>query len=294
MKRRYNLFYFIAEAFKGLKRNGVMTFASIAVLLSCLLVIGGFSLLVLNINVNLEQLGTLNEIVVFCEPDATEDEISSVESAISSLDNIATLTHSTKSEQLAHLREESPDLYGDITDEENPLSDSFTITYKDNSGVTDLDYRLHQIEGIRKVKNTLEVATTIENLKNGVMLIFIWFLAILFVVSIFIIINTIKLTVFSRRREISIMRYIGATGWFITLPFIFEGTIIGLVSGSAAYFILKYGYIYIVNNAAAGLQMITTISFADISSLVLGAALGIGVATGVIGGSISIAKYLRD
>lgn len=294
MRKRYNLFYFIAEAFKGLKRNGVMTFASVAVLLSCLLVIGCFSLLVLNINVNLDQLGTLNEIVVFCQPDATDEEIDAVESEIAALDNVASFSHSTKAEQLEILKQESPELYGDITEEENPLSDSFSITYKDNSGVTDLDYQLHQIEGVRKVKNTLEVATTIENLKSGIMLIFAWFLVILFVVSIFIIINTIKLTLFSRRKEISIMRYIGATGWFIALPFVFEGIIIGLVSGGAAFLLLKYGYYYIATQAAVGLQMIKLINFSDIASTVLAAALGIGVATGVIGGGISIAKYLRD
>ena len=187
--RRYNLFYFIGEALKSLKRNGVMTFASIAVLLSCLLVIGGFSLLVLNIDVNLEKLGTLNEIVVFCQPDASEDEIKSVEEAIHKLDNVDTVTHSTKSEQLKQLKEEDPDLYGDITDEENPLSDSFAIKYKDNDKVSTLDYELKQIEGVRKVRNSLDLSNKIEGIKHSIMIVFFWFLAILFVVSIFIIIS---------------------------------------------------------------------------------------------------------
>ena len=292
--KRYNIFYFIWEALKGMKRNGVMTFASIAVLLSCLLVIGGFSLIVFNIDLNLNQLGNLNEMVAFCEPDADDETVARIKDQLSALDNVDELIHSTKSEQLKKLQEENFALYGDITEEENPLSDSFTISYRDNSKVPELDYQIRQIEGIRKVRNNLELANKIESLKHGIMLVFIWFLAILFVVSVFIIINTIKLSVFSRRKEISIMRYIGATNWFITLPFIFEGIFIGIASGIGSFFIIKFGYSAIVSSAASSMQMISLISFSKISAVVLLGALGIGIVTGVLGGLISLGKYLKD
>jgi len=292
--KRYNVFYFIWEALKGMKRNGVMTFASIAVLLSCLLVIGGFSLIVVNIDLNLDMLGNLNEMVAFCESDADDAEIQRVKEDITALDNVKSIVHSTKEEQLKKLQAENPTLYGDITEEENPLSDSFTITYKDNEKVPELSYQLQQLEGIRKVRNNLELANKIENVKNGIMLVFIWFLAILFVVSMFIIINTIKLSVFSRRKEISIMRYIGATNWFITLPFVFEGIFIGIASGIGSFFILKFGYSAISSGAASDIQMISLVSFADISGTVLLGAIGIGVLTGVLGGLISLGKYLKE
>ena len=137
--KRYNIFYFIWEALKGMKRNGVMTFASIAVLLSCLLVIGGFSLIVFNIDLNLNQLGNLNEMVAFCEPDADDETVARIKDELSALENVDELIHSTKSEQLKKLQEENFALYGDITEEENPLSDSFTISYRDNSKVPELD-----------------------------------------------------------------------------------------------------------------------------------------------------------
>ena len=140
----------------------------------------------------------------------------------------------------------------------------------------------------------MELANKIESLKHGIMLVFIWFLAILFVVSVFIIINTIKLSVFSRRKEISIMRYIGATNWFITLPFIFEGIFIGIASGIGSFFIIKFGYSAIVSSAASSMQMISLISFSEISAVVLLGALGIGIVTGVLGGLISLGKYLKD
>ena len=292
--RRYNVFYFIFEALKGMKRNGVMAFASIAVLLSCLLVIGGFSLIVVNINLNLEHLGNLNEMVAFCESDADDATVERIKNAINALDNVDGLIHATKEEQLKKLQDENPTLYGDITEEENPLSDSFTVTYEDNSKVPELAYQIKQIEGVRKVRNNLELANKIEGLKNGIMLVFVWFLAILFVVSVFIIINTIKLSVFSRRKEISIMRYIGATNWFITLPFIFEGIFIGLASGIGSFFILKFGYSAIVSGAASDIQMISFMNFSEISTIVLLGALGIGIVTGVLGGLISLGKYLKD
>ncbi|MCQ2456175.1 MAG: permease-like cell division protein FtsX [Clostridia bacterium] len=299
MKKRYNLFYFIGEAFKGMKRNGVMTFASIAVLLSCLIVIGAFSLIVVNIDANLNKLGDLNEIVAFCFPDATESDIAAVEAQINKLDNVKEVVHRTKKEQLDALKAENPDTYGDITDEENPLSDTFTVTYADNSKVNSLEKDLKDIkiddhDGVRKVRCNLSIATKIENLKHGVMMVFIIFLAILFVVSIFIIINTIKLSVFSRRKEISIMRYIGATGWFITLPFIIEGIFIGIVSGVVSYFIIKLGYGYVAARMVNTLQMLTFVEFGTIKLKVLFSMIGVGVATGVIGGAISLGKYLKE
>lgn len=291
--KRFNLFYFISEAFKGLKRNGVMTFASVAVLMSCLVVIGGFSMLVLNINLNLEELGLKNEIVAFCHYNDSEENIEAVEEQIKSLKNVDEVTRITKSEALASMKGQY-DAVQDITEEENPLSDSFEISYLDNSDVPDLVYELNKLEGIRKVKNRTDIANMMENLKNTVMMVFGWFFAILFVVSIFIIVNTIKIAVFSRRTEISIMRYIGATKSFITMPFIIEGVVIGVFAGTIAYFIVKYAYLYVETLVMADLQMISFIQFSDTSLPLLLGFIGIGIATGIAGSFISLAKYLKS
>ena len=297
MKRQYSIWYFIAQSFKGLWRNGVMSVASIAVLMSCLVVIGGFALLVMNINVNLEHFGLLNEIVVFVNQDATEDEIVAVEEKIRALDNIDTVTRTTKAQALEEMKSESSDydgIYDDITEENNPLSDSFTVTYLDADKVANLDYQLSQIDGIRKVNNRLDLAVSLNNFKHGVMLVFGWFLVILFVVSVFVIINTIKLAVFSRRHEISVMRYVGATNWFIVLPFIFEGMIIGLFSGAFAYLIEWYAYRYIERVIVGDLSMITLVGFSDINTYLLIGFLAVGVITGIIGSCISLSKYLKS
>ena len=292
MKKYYNPFYFVGEALKSLKRNGIMTFASIAVLMSCLVVVGAFSLLVYNIDVNLDSLGVMNKIEVFCAFDASPSQITAIEKEIRGLDNVADLTHTTKSERLAAIKE-TYDAYDDITEEENPLSDSFEITYSDSKKVPELELRLKGIDGVRKVTNRYDLAKKIENFKNTVMMIFIWFLAILFVVSLFIIVNTIKLALSSRKHEIEIMRYVGASKWFITLPFIIEGVIIGSVSAVVSFFIMKGGYSIVTRQMNDLTQMLKVVDFATIDMSLLIGFLGIGVLTGIVGSFISITKHLN-
>lgn len=291
--KRYNIFYFIGQALSGLWRNGVMSFASIAVLMSCLVVIGGFTLLVETININLDQFGVLKEIVVFCDTDATEEEIVEIGEKIGKLDNIEKIERVTKAEGLEYMKSKY-EVYADVADEVNPLPDRYDITYIDNDKVSELDYQLRQIDGITKVNNRFELATTLENFKSGIMLVFVWFLIILAVVSIFIIINTIKLSVFSRRNEISIMRYVGATGWFISLPYVFEGIIIGLFASVCAYFIEWYIYSYIETLVMTDLQMISIMQFSEIGNIVLIGFIALGVVTGIIGSCISLSKYLKQ
>ncbi len=290
--RRYNPFYFILEALKSLKRNGVMTFASIAVLMSCLVVVGGFFLLVYNIDVNLENFGVMNKIEVFSEFDASPAEIEKLEKDIRALDNVADVIHTTKEQRLAAIKE-TYQAYEDITDDENPLSDSFEVTYTDNSKVPDLVHQLNSLEGVRKINNRYDLAKKIESFKHTVMMIFIWFLAILFVVSLFIIVNTIKLALSSRKKEIEIMRYVGASKWFITLPFIIEGVLIGAVSGALSFFIVKAVYSVVTKQMADVLQMLIVVDFKTIGTPLLFAFLGIGILTGIIGSFISITKHLN-
>ena len=291
--KRYNIFYFIGQALSGLWRNGVMSIASIAVLMSCLVIIGGFTVLVMTIDVNLEQFGLINEIVVFCDDEATEEEITAVGDQIRKLDNIESVERVTKEEGLAHMVAEN-EVYAIVSEDDNPLPDKYVVTFIETEKVPSLTYQLNQIEGIQKVNDRLDLAAKIENVKSAVMLVFVWFLAILAVVSVFIIINTIKLSVFARRNEISIMRYVGATGWFISLPFVIEGIIIGLFASISAYFIEWYIYSYIETMFTTDLQMITIMQFSEVSNLLLYGFLVVGVITGIIGSSISLSKYLRQ
>ena len=157
-----------------------------------------------------------------------------------------------------------------------------------------MKYQINQIEGVRRVNDRLDLATTIESFKSGIMMIFVWFLIILAVVSVFIIVNTIKLSVFARRHEISVMRYVGATGWFITLPFLIEGIVIGLLASAAAFFVEWYFYGYIETMVMSDLQMITIVTFNELKKYVLIGFGALGIFTGIVGSSISLGKYLKS
>lgn len=297
--RRYRLSYFLGQSFKGLWRNGIMSLASITVLMGCLVVIGSFALLTLNINANLENLGLLNQIVVFIDENKTDEEALEIFEKIKQLDNVDTSEDKTyfihRDEALAEEKERYSEYSGlyELVEGDNPLRHSCVITYIDNSKVEDLDYEIGRIDGIAKKNNRLDLAMTIEDVKSGISLVLVWFMVILFVVSIFVIINTIKLAVHARREEISIMRYIGATEWFIMLPFVFEGIIIGIISSVIAFFIQWYTYRYVVSMLSGSLAFVDIIPFGDVYQLIALAFLGVGILTGIIGSTISTRKHLK-
>lgn len=293
--RRYSVMYFISQSVKGLWRNGLMTLASIIVLVSCLVVMGSFALIVMNINTNFEALGSMNEIVAFIDLDKTDEEINAIREKIATYDNIKEIKYTSKEEALAEEKakyeEEYPDFFDGITSDIYPAS--VTVIYEDNDKVETLKLNLENTEGIYKVNCRSDAAETIETIKTGIIYIFIWFLAVLFVVSLFVIINTIRLAVFGRRQEISVMRYVGATNWFIMLPFILEGVWIGLLSSGIAYLIQVYIYKGIQQMVMTDYNMFKLVPFGDVQAVLALAFIGIGVFAGILGSSISLRKNLK-
>jgi len=295
MMRRYNILYFFSQAVKGLWRNGLMSLAAVTVLLSCLVLMGSFSLLVYNVNVNIEEVARLNEIVVIVDYEATDAEVEALAGEIDALDNIANVEFVSKEEGLESERsryEEYSYLFEEIA-EENPLPDVFKITYEDNSRVANLVYALGKLEHVNKVNNRTDIANDIENIKSGVSFIFIWFLAILFVVSIFIIINTIKIGVETRSREISAMRYIGATNFFMMTPFIIEGIFIGLISAGLGYLLQSFLYNTICNAMTGDYKMIAVAPLSEVQTYLALGFVVIGVLAGTVGSAISLRRYMK-
>ena len=177
MKKSYNPFMFIGEAFKNLWRDRVMSTASILVLASCLVLLGCFSLIVVNINVNMNKLVSLNEIVVFVDYDLSAEDVEYIGQQIKVLDNVESVEFISKDSGLDSMKEDYigfEEVFESMKESgDNPLSDSFKIKYIDNSKVTTLDYNLRQIDGVRKVNNRLDLATSLENFKNGFSVIYI-------------------------------------------------------------------------------------------------------------------------
>jgi cell division transport system permease protein len=275
-----------------------MSAASVAVLMSCLVVLGAFVLLVANLNANLDNIAKLNVIMVFCEYDLTDEETKDVEVQINKLPNVDKCKHITKEESLKKMKEESknPAVYDDMSGENNPLCESFEVTYADDdeTKVFDLEAKLKKIEGVREINSVYQTAKVIDNFKNGVMLIFAWFLVILFVVSVFVIINTIKQSVFARRHEITVMRYVGATNTFITMPFVFEGVIIGGIASIIAFLIEMFLYNYVGKTALGSVSFVTIIDAKAVVIPLICGFIAVGVITGIIGSSASLRKYLKS
>ncbi|MCQ2431487.1 MAG: permease-like cell division protein FtsX [Clostridia bacterium] len=293
--RRYSVTYFLSQSLKGLWRNGLMTLAAVTVLLSCLVLMGSFASLVYNVNVNIEEVAKLNEIIVIVDYGASDEEVAEIAKQLDSLPNISSIEYVSKEEGLeseSQRYEEYSYIFEEIADE-NPLPDVFKITYEDNSRVANLVYQLNQIDHVRKVNNRTDIANDIESIKSGVSFIFIWFLAILFVISIFIIINTIKIGVESRSREITAMRYIGATNFFMMTPFILEGVFIGLISAVIAFLVQNGLYTYIYNMMSNNYKMIAIAPFVSIERFVVLGFLGIGVFAGMLGSAISLRRYMK-
>ncbi|MEE0970379.1 MAG: permease-like cell division protein FtsX [Clostridia bacterium] len=297
MKKKYNPLMFVGEAFKNLWRDRAMSLASILVLASCLILLGCFALIVLNINVNMEKLADLNTLVVFADYDLTSEEVKEIGSKLEKLDNVSSVEFISKSDGLESMKEDQPD-FSDIFDEmnnngDNPLPDSFKIKYNDVSKVTTLDYNIRQIEGVMKVKNRSDLAVTLENVKNGISVVLIGFFAVLFIVSVFIIINTIKLAVNSHMEEIRVMKYIGASDWFIVVPYMIEGTIIGIFAGGIAYICQWYIYYSLEKMVVSDMPMLELVSFDSIGGIVALAFVAMGIFTGIIGSCISLRKNLQ-
>ena len=225
----------------------------------------------------------------------TDEEITAIREKVATYDNIKEIEYVSKADALEEEKKkyekDYPDFFDGITSDIYPAS--LVITYNENEKVETLKYDLQNTEGIYKVNCRSDVAETIETMKTGIVYLFIWFLGVLLVVSVFVIINTIKLAVSASRQEISVMRYVGATNWFIMTPFVLEGVWIGVLSSGIAYLIQMYIYKFVQQMVSADYNMFKLIPFADVRMYLALAFLAIGVLTGIIGSSISLRKNLK-
>lgn len=294
---RYNPFYFVWLALQSMWRNRVMSIASVLILTSCLILLGCFGMLFQNLNANLLRLRMLNEMVVFADYDLGGEDINRIYNQIKTLDNVKSVDFISKADAFEDMKDTYPD-YPELFElleqnGDNPLPDSFVVTYIDNEGASELEYDLHAIEGVTKVNNRLDLANEVEGLKNGISFVFLWFFILLLLVSVFVIFNTVKLAVHSRRAEIDIMRYIGGTKSFIVAPFVIEGVLIGLISALIGFFVSEALYRYAVGSAIGKLQMIVFTPIAVFRPYMLLGFIVIGVLTGIAASVMSLRRNLN-
>ena len=289
--------YYLKLAFNGIIKNPVMTMSSIFVLLSCLVIMGSFYLVIKNVNYNVNKIDGYNKIVLFVERDASEYEVAEIGEKLLGIKGIESAVLETKEaalEKQVSQYEQSAFLF-EMYKDDNPLKDSYIITYSTDADVNTIKMNIErEIDKISKLNVNMDVVEQIQSIKNAVAIIFSWLLILLFAVSLFVIINTVKLSVFARRDEIALMRYIGATNLFISIPFLIEGLVIGAVSGGLAFGLQYLIYKYMMLGLVGQYEIFSILPFAAVKNILIIGFIIIGLVTGFIGSLISLKKYNQE
>ena len=289
--------YLVKEGFRNTWTNRMMSIASICVLLSCLVLIGSASMIFLNIDSLVQKIENENVIMVYIDDEATDADIDELGIELQNLNNVQKIEFVAKedawAEQIATMDEAQAEFFTEQTDE-IPLPDAYKVTVKDLEQFTSTVKQIKKLDHIDTVRQNTDLAKKLAKISNGISIISIVIISVLFAISLFIISNTIKLTVYSRRLEISIMKSVGATNSFVQLPFVVEGIILGVVAGVMSLFavwgiyelaISRFGDVF----SSIGLE---PLNFMDYAWIMLGVFVAIGIVSGVGGSLITMRKYL--
>ena len=296
-QKRVSVKYLTKEGFRNVWHNKLMSIASVAVLMSCMIIIGCAALVFANINKVLDKVDDQNVIVAFIDDGAAQDVIDRVGTDLKALPNVGSVTFVSQEEGLAQMAEEM-DLSDYLNGMENHLPDSYKITVDDMALFDQTAESIRNVDGIQSIEESSDLAGSLTTVRHAVSIVSIVIIAMLLVVSLFIVSNTVRVTMYSRRLEISIMKAVGATRWFIRWPFMIEGMLIGLLAGVLSLLAVWGVYALAVSlfgdMFASLLGGVTLVPFADLSWKLLLAFVAIGIVTGGVGSIFSMNKYLRE
>ena len=293
--------YLIKEGFRSIKENRVISFAAIGVLATCLLLVGASYLFSLNLNEMIGYFESQNEVLIYLDDDLGEAGIERIEEELHATQNVRSVTFISKDQGLEDWMEELGD-DGTLLEwlrDDNPLQDSFCVVLGDLSQMEETLDVIRAIHGVDTVSASAEVSRAVTALKTGVSTTSLGIIAILAVVSLLIIANTIRLTVYNRRKEISIMKYVGATDSFIRLPFLTEGILIGFIAGTLGFFLLWGCYELLGHYLTEGtfeyasVLLGSMIPFRDIAPRLYACYAGGGALIGGLGSSFAVGKYVK-
>ena len=292
-----SLSYLTKEGFRNIRSNKLMSLASVAVLMSCLVMIGVAFLLFVNIDKLLGDISQENVIMVFIEDDATDDEIAEMGRIIEAVPNVATSTFVPKEEAFPEVMESigsAATLFEGM--ESDLLPDAYEVTLSDMEMYDSVVEALSTLDNVIQLRHNRDFAHQLTNIRTTAGYISIAVIIMLLVVSLFIISNTVRVTMYNRRLEIKIMKSVGATKWFIRWPFIVEGIVLGVISG-----LVSLGIVFVIYYFASGAVSETLgvlsakpVPFSDYALHMLIAFVGTGVVTGAFGSIVSMNKYLKE
>ena len=290
---RYSFRYILQEGISSIWQHGFMSFATVGVLVACLIIMSSFGLVALNINEALRGIEEQNEIVVFIEESYTAEDAAKVNEELLALPNVSSVEYIDKEAAFETFKQGLSVLPETLDGLENPLRDSFSIRVVDLNQFETTLSAVQRVQGIAKVNSSKEITNTLINLRNAMTAIALALILILGAVTVFIVSNTIRLAAFNRREEIAIMKMVGATNAFIRCSFMIEGILLGLVGGLIAFFAEWGIYHSLIEQSLASTRLVEIIPFANIAQYLVIAFAAISVFEGIVGSFISLRKFIN-
>lgn len=287
--------YYIKDAFVSLKRNKTISIASIITVLITFFVLGIFMLVATNINQGIDSVQNKVEIKIFLKDDIKLIDQREIEIKLREIDGVKDVVYSSKEDEYRNFQEttnEGEGLLKGYTFDNNPFQAAFTVKLDAPEYASNVSEGIKDFEGVDSIQDQQELVDKVVGIVKGVKVVGGVLFAILVGVSIFLIMNTTKLTVYSRRREVGIMKFVGATDWFIRWPFVIEGIIIGAVGSLASSVILYFAYNGVFKWIVSSMFIVNLVQPQFVLTTLLACFVGGGIVVGAIGSIFALRKFL--
>ncbi len=293
--RLNNIGYLLKEGFRGIFLHGFMSFAAVCVTVACLLIVGSFSILAYNLDIMVEELNQTSEILVYVDTALTDAEARSIGTKINLLDNVLQADFVSREEALQNFiaDHDGDSAFSGVRAED--LRHRYVVTLEDNSRMKQTDDQLKQLPGVAGTQAAYELAEGFTTIQNVLHLVSYAIIAVLLVVSLLIISNTVKLAMYDRKDEIAIMKMVGATNGFIRLPFVVEGFTLGMIGAILAFGLEWVGYDAMVQKIG-GVDSLKLFSFVPFQELLIPMVIvfaAAGMFVGIVGSWTSIRKFMN-
>ena len=289
-----NIGYLLKEGFRGIFLHGFMSFAAICVTVACLVIVGSFSILAYNLDIMVEDLNQTSEILVYVDSDLPDAEARSIGTKINLMDNVLQSTFVSREEALEDFIADHDGDSAFSGVQASDLRHRYVVTLEDNTKMKQTDEQLKQLPGVAKTNAAYELAEGFSTIQDVLHMVSVAVIAVLLVVSLLIISNTVKLAMYDRKDEIAIMKMVGATNAFIRLPFQVEGFTLGMIGAVLAFGLEWVGYDYLIQRIGAvdSLQLFSFVSFQELLIPMVVIFGGAGVFVGLVGSGTAIRKFM--
>lgn len=289
--------YYIIDAIKSLKRNKTISLASSITVTATLFIMGIFILLMQNVNIGMSNVQSQIEVKVFLEDNMNSTQQANIGQELKKISGVKDIEFEDKADALnkfnEQISENDSSLLSGYGDSHNPLPNSYIIKLQDPQVSEQVISQIKTMKGIESIVNDKEFTDKIISISKNMKWIGISLFIVMVVVSIFLVSNTIKLTIFSRSKEIGIMKFVGATDWFIRWPFIIEGAAIGLIGAVSANILLYYVYKLVFVKVSENLLLVNLLSPSYITGTMQWQFILVGILIGGFGSSWSLFKFLK-